>query len=532
MKTIRQGDRALIREAMFHPLPSEPGIDNGRISQLEGAEEDAIAPEVLTPLHSHHLVTGHPCLVATNSLAVLAAAQSFFRLEADPKSPPSLTLQFWVDSKAQSFKPWPPPIFRGLGHLAYARFDKENYVLLDLRRGLAIGRFSPSMAVDLDYWQRVILPALVGLASDALGVTVIHCACLERDGEGLLLCGDSGAGKSTLALALALRGFGFLSDDWTYLSFVDRQLLAWGLATPLKLLPESSEFFPELRGLASGISLNGERAFEFEPEDVFGVRRSLRCQPRYLVFLERHSKAGHTLVKMPPEEAARRLGSAQGRLPAELSHLRKIQRETIGSLVGRECWVLRHGEGPETAAQVLGQFFSSRRPCLPRSDLAGGFPAFKRNGPDPTRRLIPTPWVGDFNLAECTIQLRTNCPSLLRRVGRSLPALRPSQLPWQAFSWRLVCEGSAARSSHFPESSSVSACGLNLVNMGGGSFLAMDAAARVGVGFLAEELVKEDLFNQVVLARLASMTEAARRWLPDSPTKVQEGGRRQARTGK
>ncbi len=521
MRVIRQDDRRSNPRAGFRFAPSGPGTNQARVWRRLGAVEDARAPEILTPLQSHYLVTGHHCLVATNSPTVLGAARNFFRLNADPKSSPSLTLRFWVDRDASGFSLRPQPVFRGLGHLAHARFGSEDSVLLDLRRGLAIGRFSSSMAGDLDYWQRVILPALVGLASDALGVTVIHSACVEREGEGLLLAGESGAGKSTLALALARIGFSFLSDDWTYLALAGGELSAWGLATPLKLLPESVRFFPELRDLTPGVALNGERSYEFDPEVVFGIRRSLRCQPRCLVFLDRHRKPGHTFIELPPEHAAQRLGSAQGRLPAELSGLRKIQRETIATLVGRECWMLRYGEDPETTAQFLGRFFSSRLRCARRSDPATDLPAFTRRGPDPTRRLTATGWAGDFSLKGHSIRLRTNSSSILRQVGRSLPALPTSQLPRQTFSWRLICEGDAARSWPLPELSSISADGLHLVNIGCNSFLAADAAARVGVGFLENKLVKDGRFEQVVLARLASMTKAARQWQSGPSTNVQ-----------
>ncbi len=496
--------------------------ENERILQRVWPDPAAVDQQFFTPLHSHHIVMGYHWLVETNSLAVLGAAQSFFRLKADPRSSPALTLRFWVDRHARSFKPWPRPCFRGLGHLAYAGYDHENAVLLDLRRRVAIGRFSPSMAGDFDHWQRVIFPALVGLASDALRVTVIHCACVERDGEGLLMAGESGTGKSTLALALARMGFGFLSDDWTYLSHVDQHLLAWGLVTPLKLLPDSAKFFPELEGWVPGVSLNGERAYEFDPEDVFGVRRSLQCQPSGLIFLERQTKSGHTFSRMPPEQAARRLGSAQERFPPELSFRRKIQQETIGSLIERECWLLRYGEKPDVIAQVLGRFFSSRRPCVPRSDQAKTLPSFTRRGPDPTRRLTPTPLIGFFRVAECAMRLATNSPMILQRVGRFLPALRPSQGPGQIFSWRIVCENDAAQPFQFPKSSSVSADGLHLVNLGPGSFLATDAAAGVGMGFLAEAfLTKGSGFEQVVLTRLASLTEAARCWPPDPMANIQ-----------
>ena len=296
-------------------------------------QRTALDHEIYTPLHSHHIVTGAHCMVSTNSPAVLGAAQKFFRQAVEPQYPSRFDPALLGRSRRAEFPALAQPFFRGLEHFAYAGFDSENSFLLDHRRRSVLGRFSPSMARDVDYWQRVIFPALVGLASDALEVTVVHCACVERDGDGLLLAGESGAGKSTLSLAMARRGFAFVSDDWTYLSHADGQLVAWGLGTLLKLLPDAVQHFPELKTLEPGVALNGERSFEVDPEDVFGIRRSPRCEPRWLVFLERQDKTGHTFVRMPPQEAAKAVGIGSGTLAAELSRLRDIQRATIQSLV-------------------------------------------------------------------------------------------------------------------------------------------------------------------------------------------------------
>jgi hypothetical protein len=371
------------------------------------------------------------------------------------------------------------------------------------------------MAADSAYWERVIFPTLVGLASDALGVTVIHCACVERDGAGLLLAGESGAGKSTLSLAMARCGFAFLSDDWTYLSYADEQLLAWGLNTPLKLLPDAVQHFPELRALEPGVSLNGERAFEADPKEVFGVRRCLRCEPRWLVFLERRDQPGLTLTRMPPEEAARRLGSAQGRLPPGFSELRKTQRATIRSLVERECWLLQHGEDPEAVSHALHGFCAISEP-RPRRRIAANQALFVPRGPDPTRRLTPTPFVAGFTAAGCSIRLETNDAAILRLVGNSLDRSKRDSSVQQRFLWRLVDDESAGLCPTHSGFSSVAADGIQLVNMGRNSFLATDAEVRCAVGFLSEEYVKDERrFAQAVLPRLINLTAAAVRWKAD-----------------
>ena len=478
-------------------------------------QRTALDHEIYTPLHSHHIVTGAHCMVSTNSPAVLGAARKFFRQAVEPQYPPGLTLRFWVDPAAQSSPPWPNPFFRGLEHFAYAGFDSENSFLLDHRRRSVLGRFSPSMARDVGYWQRVIFPALVGLASDALKVTVVHCACVERDGDGLLLAGESGAGKSTLSLAMARRGFAFVSDDWTYLSHADGQLVAWGLGTLLKLLPDAVQHFPELKTLEPGVALNGERSFEVDPEDVFGIRRSPRCEPRWLVFLERQDKTGHTFVRMPPQEAAKRLGSALERLPPESSRLRDIQRATLQSLVERECWILRYGENPGIIAQTLDRFCAGSRPMVRTSFAARNRPLFVRKGADLTRRLTPTPLVADLGVAGCAIRLETNSPAILRLVGNALGRNHPTQPGHKRFRWRLIRDDDAGVLPPRPGFSIVSADGLQVVNMGQRSFMAMDAEARCGVGFLAEEFLTDGRrFEKLVLAHLLSLTAGALHWKP------------------
>jgi hypothetical protein len=275
------------------------------------------------------------------------------------------------------------------------------------------------------------------------------------------------------------------------------------------------QHFPELRTLEPGVSLNGERAFEVDPKTVFGVRRSLRCEPRWLIFLERRDKPGLTFARMPPEDAARRLGSALD-LPPELPELAETQNATIRSLVERECWLLQHGEDPKALARAIHGFCAVSEPTPQRRVIAGNRPLFLRKGPDLTRRLTPTPLVADFIAAGCNIRLETNNAALVRMVSKSLRRSERAPSTHERFLWRLIDDESLALYPPHAESSGVSADGLQLVNMGQSSFLAADAESRCGVGFLAEEYVKEEgRFAQFVLPRLISLTATALRWEPD-----------------
>ena len=152
-------------------------------------------------------------------------------------------------------------------------------------------------------------------------------------------------------------------------------------------------------------------------------------------------------------------------------------------------------------------------------------PLFLRRGPDPTSRLTPTPLVADLGAAGCAIRLETNSPAILRLVRNSLNRSPRSQPTQQTFLWRLVSDRDAGWYPPRPGFSSVSSDGIQLVNMGQRSFMAMDAAARCAVGFLAEEFLKEGgLFEKAVLTRLIALTAAALRWKPDLSPKGNKDG--------
>jgi hypothetical protein len=229
-------------------------------------------------------------------------------------------------------------------------------MLIDLRLRRVVGMFSPEMASDLKYWKSVLLPVLLGVTSASLGITPLHCACLVKDGKGLILAGASGAGKSTLALSLSLSKFAYLSDDWTYFSQSGSTLHAWGLPTSVKLLPDTVKFFPQLGSTNVTRSLNGELAYEVDPVVRFGADRCLRCEPEWLVFVERSEEARAVFKPISSEDAFARFAPELEGVPPCLSDMRKQQLQTITALVSRECWVLQHGLTPASVAEELSTF--------------------------------------------------------------------------------------------------------------------------------------------------------------------------------
>jgi hypothetical protein len=310
------------------------------------------------PLEARFRVAGSVWDLRSNSKEILRAMEETFDRVDGGRQKADLHLQFRVDFGVENAPRWSQPHFRALDHLYYATYGPYDSMVVDQSGRRVLGSFSPVLAGDTPYWKQTILPVLLGIVSASIEVTPVHCACVVKGGSGLLLAGESGAGKSTSALSLSLNGFSYLSDDCTYLSRSGDALQAWGLPTPLKLLPDAVRHFPELGALNPASSLNGELAFTVDPTRIFDVERCLSCEPRWLVFLERRDRtegSAPVIKQVRSSEAAARLVVDLEAMPDSISDQYESQLETIRLLVNRECWVVRHGLKPELLSPVLSE---------------------------------------------------------------------------------------------------------------------------------------------------------------------------------
>jgi hypothetical protein len=252
------------------------------------------------------------------------------------------------------------PHFRGLRHLVVAAFGEKNVFVFDLARHKVVATVSEELAGDQKFWDRVLLPIAIGLLGPAVGVVPVHAACLTFEGAGMLIAGESGAGKSTLSVALAQHGFGYISDDWTYLAMRDGQIVAHGLSVPAKLLPDAVKHFPELVRYPLAPALNDELAYELSPIDL-GAQIQLSCEPRWFFFLERSTESGCRLRPVCAEEACRYLERSVERLPPELCSMIHARSALVEQVSRLSCWTFSYGGTPEIAVRGLQEFFAGQR---------------------------------------------------------------------------------------------------------------------------------------------------------------------------
>jgi hypothetical protein len=228
------------------------------------------------------------------------------------------------------------PIFRGRKEYVHADYGRDGSLWFDLKARAVSGMVSHDLLADAPRFRSAVLAVIAGVLAPALGLTGVHAGCVVRDGKAALLAATSGVGKSTLALALALRGWSLLSDDWTFVSASPIGLHAWGMRTSLKLLPDAVGHFPELSALSPKLSLNGEMSFEVDPWSFFHIDRAVQATPAAVILLERNASSREVtqckLERCAPDETRRRLFSDIEEQPAEIDRVNESQSSLIDQL--------------------------------------------------------------------------------------------------------------------------------------------------------------------------------------------------------
>ena len=301
---------------------------------------------------------GATCDLRTNSCELASVMEGLSISTGDALSS-GFTMRLIVEESSEEAAG--EPHFRGLHHVVTASFGRSNVFVFDiLRRTLSAG-VSAAVARDDRFWKEKLIPITLGILGSAMGLVPVHCACLEFDGDGLLIAGVSGAGKSTLSVALSENGFNYVSDDWTYIARRGDGIVAHGTSAPVKLLPDAVGHFKKLQRRRLQRSMNGELAYEVDIAETFGARVEPACEPRWLIFLERTQRAESTFTPMSSTEARTYVSSSVERLPRQLYEARAARQQTIERVALLPSWHFRYGGTPQFAAKELREFVVHRR---------------------------------------------------------------------------------------------------------------------------------------------------------------------------
>jgi HPr Serine kinase C-terminal domain len=228
---------------------------------------------------------------------------------------------------------------RAQGHLLITKTDEEDFAVGDLDRGFAAFWISPASARDHQFLCNYYLNNVMYIMLWHTHLTMVHAACVTRNGHGVLLCGPSGAGKSCLSFACALRGWTFVTDDGVSLARRSTERLVVGTPRGMHFRPTAVEVLPELEGHLMPIEPWGKLSFLPAANAFPEFKRAVHTNIDAVVFLNRDAGGPARLVPMSAEEAF-------SRLDRELPLMEQIedQRLSLRRLVEARSFELRYSD--------------------------------------------------------------------------------------------------------------------------------------------------------------------------------------------
>lgn len=303
-------------------------------------QEDPVCARVELKHRAVFHPLGFPLELSSNSEEVLAAAaESWHGFTPLFKGWP-IHVRVYVHESTAIECP-PTPVCRQQRHILAAVADAETYSISDFSQGFTYAYLPRAVLSHKSYLRYLFLESAAMCHIANRYTTPIHAACLELDGRGVLLCGDSGAGKSTLAYACAQAGWTYITDDASYLLNDRQDCVVAGNYLQFRFRPETSELFPELKGLPVTTRAGaGKPSVEWKSTAVNHIKRAATSRIAYVVFLTRRS-AKHQELDVFPKEVARRF--IQQNLYS-LPEVRTIQETRINALLRLKTLDLRYHE--------------------------------------------------------------------------------------------------------------------------------------------------------------------------------------------
>jgi len=193
-------------------------------------------------------------------------------------------------------------------------------------------------------------PALTELLKRR-GLFSLHAAGASVEGKAILIAGASGAGKSTLSIALARRGFGFLSDDRIFLEMVDGEPRVLPFPDDIDLREGTPGLFAELRPILDAPKPEGWPKWKLSAESFYQATVPASCEPGLLLFPKISPNEESRLEELGPNEALAELvpNVVLTKLEPTRAHLDALAKLTRAS----RCYRLNTGRDFDRLADRL-----------------------------------------------------------------------------------------------------------------------------------------------------------------------------------
>jgi hypothetical protein len=224
--------------------------------------------------------------------------------------------------------------FRHFRSTTAGRRPPDHRIILRLekrRPGLTVDgvhRAIPPEALQVRHGMSLVLEAMLdGIRSHLL----FHAGVVSRGQRGLLICGPAGFGKTSLILELALRGFGFLSDDYAPVA------LDSGLVAPfprsMGIVASPRNAAGRLRRVPRSKRLLFDGKWLVDPTGLPGLRLAGPCRPDLVLLLgpatrSRHAAASLYEISITPD----RVEELRRRFPEIPFLKRRSSRPPLGAV--------------------------------------------------------------------------------------------------------------------------------------------------------------------------------------------------------
>lgn len=270
----------------FDSTFGEPGSLAGYGTELPATVNFRSGQEL--KYHRTYFPLGYPVRVACNSMRVLEVAdQSWKDFELMFGGDPLEILLELRDGGGANESLPPAPSHRLDDALLLQIADPDNFFIVDLKRGRATARVTPTVLACPRYLRYFFLEGMALSMISSMHAVPVHAACVRVGGKGVLLCGDSGDGKSTLAYAGARAGWTYVSDDATYMPIHRKDRMVIGNCSQIRFRPSAVSLFPELVGKPITPRAAGKPSVEVRTSIWPEIAAARSTQVDYVVFLNR-----------------------------------------------------------------------------------------------------------------------------------------------------------------------------------------------------------------------------------------------------
>jgi hypothetical protein len=255
------------------------------------------------PLHEIYFPLGFPLRIETNCEEVLNCAAASWTGFVKLFDTPPLLLRIGVRDGHSSDCP-PTPTCKIQQHLVSNIADSENFSVVDLSKGFASIWLTKAAVANRSYLRYFFLESAALCLLATSHTTAIHAACVEREGCGILLCGDSGAGKSSLSYACARAGWTYVTDDGAFLVNNRTDRLVVGNCNQARFRPSAIELFSELTGreIIQRAQV-GKPSIELNTQPLRDITVSFTSHINHVVFLNRRNVERQELIGFPTDVA-------------------------------------------------------------------------------------------------------------------------------------------------------------------------------------------------------------------------------------